>query len=268
MSKFLVNLYGWGDRKICLGKTEFQKGDKVVVDDEIGKLIGEVEKELTNEEEIAKYEQQDEGEQSVIVRMATKQDIDSIEKNSEKHRKILNECRREAKKMELSMKFVDCCVTLGKGVIVVSFIADGRVDFRQLVKKLAGTFHCSVRMHQIGSRDEARKLGGCGICGKELCCVKFLGEIPSISTEMAKVQQVAQRGSDRISGVCGRLLCCLSFEAEQYREMLKGLPEVGSRIKTDKIVGTVVELNPLKKEIKVRADDSNEYVIIKKEDIK
>jgi cell fate regulator YaaT (PSP1 superfamily) len=122
-------------------------------------------------------------------------------------------------------------------------------------------------MRQIGSRDEARNLGGCGVCGKELCCVKFLGEIPSISTDMAKVQNVAQRGSDRISGICGRLMCCLSYEAEQYRALLRGLPEVGSSVNTQKGKGDVIELNPLTQEIKVRLL-TNEYVVIKKEDLK
>ncbi len=270
MSKFLVNLYGWGDCKVCSGEGEFDKGDKVVVEDEAGKLIGQIEKVLVDDNEINHYEQKNGGDesQSVIVRRATKRDLENFEKNHEKRRKILDDCRREARRMGLDMKFVDACVTLGKGVIVVSFIADGRVDFRQLVKNLSRMFHCSVRMHQIGSRDEARKLGGCGVCGKELCCVKFLGEIPSISTEMAKVQQVAQRGSDRISGVCGRLLCCLSYEADQYREMLKGMPEVGSRVKTEKTEGVVVEINPLKQEIKLRVGEGKDYVIIKREDIK
>ena len=117
-------------------------------------------------------------------------------------------------------------------------------------------------MHQIGSRDEARQLGGCGVCGRELCCSKFLGEIPSISTEMAKIQKVSQRGSDRISGVCGRLLCCLSYEAEQYREMMKGMPEIGSKIMTEKGEGIVADINPLKQEIKVKIEGINEYILI------
>jgi len=267
MSKFLVNLYGWGDYMVCSGKDEFKKGDKVVVEYEAGRLIGEVTEEITDKDSLMRYEQKDERE-AVIVRMATKKDIDNFNKNEDKRRKILDDCRREARQMGLEMKFVDACVTLGKGVIVVSFIAEGRVDFRQLVKNLSRIFHCSVRMHQIGSRDEARKLGGCGVCGKELCCVKFLGEIPSISTEMAKVQQVSQRGSDRISGVCGRLLCCLSYEAEQYRQMMKGMPEIGGRVRTEHAEGTVVEINPLKQSVKIRLDENNEYIIVKKEDIK
>jgi len=271
MFKFLVNLYGWGDFKVCDSKTKIDKGERVIVEDSAGRMIGEIEREITEEQlDNGEYSQYIEDEIATIVRIATEQDVKTFEKNSGKRKKILDNCRQEAKRMKLNMKFVDACITLGSGTIIISFIADGRIDFRQLVKKLSRKFHCSVRMHQIGSRDEARRLGGCGICGKELCCKKFLGEIPSISTEMAKIQQVAQRGSDRISGVCGRLLCCLSYEAEQYREMLKGMPELGSKFKTEKGEGRIVEVNALKQEIKVRLEDKgvNEYVIIKKEDIK
>lgn len=262
MFKYLVNLSGWGDLKECVSSVEFSKGVKVIVEDETGGVLGVVKKESDR-----KNKADFEGEVFNIVREAAAKDLKSFERNEKKEKEILEICRKEAKRMQLEMKFVDVFITLGKGVIIITFIADGRVDFRQLVKNLSRIFHRSVRMRQIGSRDEARNLGGCGVCGKELCCVKFLGEIPSISTEMAKLQNVSQRGSDRISGICGRLMCCLSYEAEQYREMLRGLPEVGSRIKIAKGQGDVIEINPLTQEIKVRLL-TDEFVIIKKEDLK
>ncbi len=262
MFKYLVSLYGWGEESVCLSETEINNNPEVIVESEIGKILGKVKRVSEEDEEYGRYNRMN------IVRIATKKDMIVFRNNSEKRKSILKKCRKEAKKLGLDMKFVDICITLGKGTIVVSFISDGRIDFRQLVKNLSGTFHCSIKMHQIGSRDEARKLGGCGVCGKELCCSKFLGNIPSISTEMAKIQQVAQRGSDRISGVCGRLLCCLSYEADQYREMMKGMPEIGSKVKTEKGQGEIVEINPLKREIKVKIDNlNNEYIIIKKEEI-
>ncbi|MFA6184322.1 MAG: regulatory iron-sulfur-containing complex subunit RicT [Parcubacteria group bacterium] len=245
-----------------MSNVEFKKGDKVIVEDESGNILGTIKNLLDSSEKKGNEE-----EIFNILREATERDLKNFEKNSKKGKEILDICRKEAKRMELEMKFVDVFTTLGKGTIIVTFIADGRIDFRQLVKNLSRIFHRSVRMRQIGSRDEARNLGGCGICGKELCCVKFLGEIPSISTDMAKVQNVAQRGSDRISGICGRLMCCLSYESEQYREMLKGLPEVGSTLKTKKGTGEVIELSPLEQTIKVRLT-TGEYVIIKKEDLK
>ncbi len=268
MFKYLVNLYGWGDASICSSRAEYKKGNQIIAEDEGGKMLGKISKEISSDVEQKRYQLYDKGERLTVVRLATEKDLEKFEKNSKKRNSILKRCRKEAKRMNLEMKFVDTCITLGKGVVIISFIADGRVDFRQLVKNLSRVFHCSIKMHQIGSRDEARKLGGCGVCGKELCCSSFLGEIPSISTEMAKIQQVSQRGSDRISGVCGRLLCCLSYEVGQYREMMKGMPEIGSKIKTEKGEGKVVEINPLKQEIRIRLEDVNEYVTIKKEDFK
>lgn len=261
MFKYLVNLCGWGDLKVCLSNAEFKKGDKIIVEDESGNILGTIKNSLDKELENGEVET------FTILRGATERDLKNFEKNSKKEKEILDICRKEAKRMGLEMKFVDVFTTLGKGTVIITFIADGRVDFRQLVKNLSRIFHRSVRMRQIGSRDEARNLGGCGVCGKELCCVKFLGEIPSISTDMAKVQNVAQRGSDRISGICGRLMCCLSYETEQYRQMLKGMPEVGSGVKTKRGPGEVIELSPLEQAIKVRLENG-EYVIIKKEELK
>ena len=261
MFKYLVNLNGWGDLKECESSVELEKGEKIIVEDEAGMILGIVKKEKSENHN------NPDGEVFLVSRKATEKDLKMIEKNFKKEKEILELCRKEAKRMDLAMKFVDVFITLGKGTIIVTFIADGRVDFRQLVKNLSRIFHRSVRMRQIGSRDEARNMSGCGVCGKELCCAKFLGEIPSISTEMAKVQNVAQRGSERISGICGRLMCCLSYESEQYRTMMEGLPEVGSRVRSQKVEGDVIELNPLASEVKVKTD-KGEFVIIKKEDLK
>jgi cell fate regulator YaaT (PSP1 superfamily) len=150
---------------------------------------------------------------------------------------------------------------------VILFTADERVDFRELVKILSKIFRRSVRMHQVGSRDEARKLGGCGVCGRDLCCLRFPGNLPSISIDMARVQQIAHRGSDRISGVCGRLMCCLSYETEQYKQMLVGMPEVHSNVQTKDGRGEVIELNALTGDIKIRMAEGG-IVSVKKEDLK
>jgi cell fate regulator YaaT (PSP1 superfamily) len=263
MFEYLVSLCGWGDQEFCSSKIELEKGDKVIVENETGNIMGTVKRQAVKGDKKRNHER----EKFNVIRKATAKDIDTYKKNAKKKEDILDMCRKESKRMKLEMKFVDAYITLGKGTVIISFIADGRVDFRQLVKNLSRALHRSVRMHQIGSRDEARKIGGCGICGKELCCAKFLGDIPSISTEMAKVQQVAQRGSDRISGICGRLKCCLSYEADQYREMLKGMPELGSSMNTEKGKGSVIEVNALTKDIKVRLEDRS-IVIIKKEETK
>jgi len=262
MFKYLVSLCGWGDQELCSSKTELKKGDNVIVENETGNTMGVVKREAVERDKKNNRER----EEFCVIRNATSKDFETFKKNLKKRKDILVMCRKEAKRMQLEMKFVDACITLGKGTIIISFIADGRVDFRQLVKNLSRNLHRSIRMHQIGSRDEARKLGGCGICGKELCCVKFLGEIPSISTEMAKIQQVAQRGSDRISGICGRLKCCLSYESEQYREMLKDMPEIGSSMDTEKGKGVITEVNVLTKEIRVKLEDKSMVTVKKRRD--
>ncbi|HHX58311.1 MAG TPA: hypothetical protein GX706_00890, partial [Candidatus Moranbacteria bacterium] len=143
----------------------------------------------------------------------------------------------------------------------------GRVDFRFLVKELSSLLGKSVRLQQIGSRDEARKCGGCGICGMELCCVKFSGGLKSISTDMARCQMIVHRGSERISGLCGRLKCCLAYEAEQYQELLKELPELGSvvKLKGGK-EGTVIEAQALAQKIKVVLKDGS-YVVVDLKDL-
>jgi len=203
---------------------------------------------------------------TVIVRKATQRDIDTYEKNKGKKKEILKLSKSEIKRLELDMKLVDVHVSLDGSNSVILFTADERIDFRELVKNLSKIFHRSVRLHQVGSRDEARKLGGCGVCGRDLCCLRFQGSLPSISIDMARVQQVAHRGSERISGVCGRLMCCLSYEAQQYQKMLEGFPELHSTVKTKEGKGEVIELNVLTGDVKIRMAEGG-IVTIKKEEL-
>lgn len=235
-----------------------KKGDKVILEGEFGNDLGVVAE--------AGIETKEEDGQP-IVRVATPRDIEAFKKNKEKKAEILKVCKSEIKRLELRMKLIDARIGLDGSNVIIIFTADERVDFRELVKNLAKIFHRSVRMLQIGSRDEARRLGGCGICGRELCCAKFPGNIPSISTEMARIQQVASRGSDRISGVCGRLMCCLSYEAKQYQEMLSGMPELESFVNTKEGKGKVLEIDAIKQEVKIKLENG-EIKVIKKEEIK
>lgn len=258
MKKYLVNLYSWENPHLCFYENSLEKDTKVIIDGGLGNDLGIItDAEIDSKEENGKP----------IVRVATPRDIETFQKNEEKKEEILKVCKEEIRRLELKMKLIDARVSLDGSSTVVVFTADERVDFRELVKNLAKIFHKSVRMLQIGSRDEARRLGGCGICGKELCCVRFPGNIPSISTEMARLQQVASRGSDRISGICGRLMCCLSYEAKQYQEMLAGMPEIGSIVKTKEGKGNVLEIDIMKQELKVKMENG-QIKIIKKEDIK
>lgn len=257
MYTYSVRVYSWEPSRKCLSELELVDGDMVVVKDEGGVEIGFVEK----NDNLSKDERK-----ATIVRKASVRDVDTYEKNKEKKVEILKLSKSEITRLGLNMKLVDTHISLDGNSAIILFTADERVDFRDLVKNLSKIFHRSIRMHQVGSRDEARKVGGCGVCGRDLCCLRFPGSLPSISIDMARVQQVAHRGSDRISGVCGRLMCCLSYEAAQYQQMLAGMPELHSSVKLKDGKGEVIELNALTSDIKVRMADGT-IVLVKKEDL-
>lgn len=254
--KVLVNLYSWENPRLCSADVDLKEGDKVVIEGEFGNDVGVVAADVETKEEPVQS----------VLRKATARDVEAFEKSKEKKDEILGICRGEIKKLNLAMKLADAAISLDGGNVAVVFSAEERVDFRELVKNLAKVLHRSVRMHQIGSRDEARRWGGCGVCGRELCCIKTLKTLPSISIETARLQQIAHRGSERISGQCGRLLCCLSYEARQYQELMKGMPEIGSIVKTKEGKGEAIEINALTQEVKVKLEDGK-FISVKKEEI-
>jgi len=258
MYTYSVRVYSWEPPRQVMSDQEFLDGDMVVVKEDLCNEIGVIEpgEGVPNEER-----------KTTIVRKATERDEEMYENNKGKKGEILKLSKSEIKRLGLNMKLVDVHVSLDGSSAVILFTADERVDFRELVKNLSKIFHRSVRMHQVGSRDEARKLGGCGVCGRDLCCLRFPGSLPSISIDMARVQQVAHRGSERISGVCGRLMCCLSYEAAQYQQMLVGMPELRSSVKTSEGKGEVMELNVLTGDVKIRMADGT-IAVVKKEDLK
>jgi cell fate regulator YaaT (PSP1 superfamily) len=258
MYTYSVRVYSWEPSRKCSSELDLQPGDKVVVKDDLCNEIGviEVGGGVVSQEK-----------KTSILRKATDRDEEMYARNSEKKKEILGLSKSEIKRLGLNMKLVDVHISLDGSNAVILFTADERVDFRELVKTLSKIFRRSVRMHQVGSRDEARKLGGCGVCGRDLCCLRFPGNLPSISIDMARVQQIAHRGSDRISGSCGRLMCCLSYEAGQYQQMLVGMPEVRSSVQTKEGKGEVIELNVLTGDIKLRMAEGN-IVVVKKEDLK
>ncbi len=256
--KILVTLYPWESPRLYSCGNKVAVGDSVIVKAEYGNEAG-----VVSAIEIETSEEPEEK----IARIATARDRKVFAENIAKKEKLLEICKQEVKKLALELKPLDAVASLDGKQIIFAFTADGRIDFRELVKNLGGILKKSIRMQQVGSRDEARKLGGYGICGRELCCVRFRGNMQSITTDMARVQQIAHRGTDRISGLCGRLMCCLAYEAGQYKEMLKGMPELFSVLETKEGKGTVVEINAPTQEIKVKLE-SGKYVTIKKEEIK
>ena len=189
-----------------------------------------------------------------VIRVATPEDLKQINDNNEKSVKALDIAKKYSKELGLDMKFVDCFYTFDKSKLIFSFVADNRVDFRELAKKLAQKYKTRIELRQIGVRDKAKKVGGLGPCGLFLCCHTFLTDFNSVSINMAKNQYIALNPS-KINGICGRLLCCLNYEDEQYSEMKKEYPDLGSHIKLNGINGKVVSHNLFKKTFTIESSD-------------
>lgn len=199
-----------------------------------------------------------------ISRLAVPEDFVRDKENESDKDTVMNTTNELIKKNELDMKLIDVRRSLDGNRLTFGFVAEGRVDFRQLVKDLSKTFSRNIRLQQIGIRDEAKMVGDCGRCGRELCCREHLAKFSSVTGEMAEVQSLNLRGSDRLSGACGRLMCCLSYEAEGYKKLIEKLPAIGSKITIDGRKGIVVGHHALKQTIDVEFDgdgDGGKYVL-------
>jgi cell fate regulator YaaT (PSP1 superfamily) len=195
-----------------------------------------------------------------VDRLATDDDLSAYRDNNPfaVKQEAIDYCHRLAKRQNLEMKVVDCFFSLDGKRLVFAFIADGRVDFRSLVKDLTRHFQRSIRMHQLGVRDEAKISGDIGSCGKGLCCREHLRTLGNVTSELAEEQQIAHRGSERLSGICGRLKCCLAYEKELYEELIKKLPPVGTRVKTAHGRGVVIGWHVLRCSVDVKIDPDKE----------
>lgn len=213
-----------------------------------------------------------------VLRKATDEDININAENQEKKGKALEICQKKVDKHNLDMKLIDVEYTFDNSKIVFYFTADGRVDFRELVKDLASVFKMRIELRQIGVRDEAKMLGGIGSCGRSLCCHKWLSEFQPVSIKMAKTQGLSLNPA-KISGICGRLMCCLNYENDVYMEAKKDMPDVGEKIKTHEGMCIVVEEDILSNVIKARKIEkdrlpngehklSSEIYTFKKEEVK
>ena len=192
-----------------------------------------------------------------LVRLATERDLEIVAKNHEKEQKAFAICQEKIAAHGLEMKLVEVEYNFEGNKILFFFTAEGRVDFRALVKDLAGVFHARIELRQIGVRDEAKMLGGLGICGKPFCCATFLDEFQSVSIKMAKTQSLSLNPT-KISGTCGRLMCCLKYEQEAYEDAVKRMPKNESFVETPDGVGTVCQVNLLKETVKVRLEEEPE----------
>lgn len=185
-----------------------------------------------------------------IVRLATKKDIEQNNKNLEDAKHALKKCRELVKKHQLNMKVLDATYTFDRDQLMFHFLADNRIDFRNLAKELASIYRTRIELRQVGVRDKAKEIGGIGLCGRCLCCSTFLYDFDSVSINMAKNQNISLNPS-KINGLCGRLLCCLNYEDECYKECRKNLPQVGKKVKTEYGDGIVKEVDVLKRTYKV-----------------
>ena len=193
-----------------------------------------------------------------VIRVATAEDIKNMEMYKSKEPEALKICEEKIKKHGLDMHLTDVEYKFDGSKILFYFTADGRIDFRDLVKDLASIFKTRIELRQIGVRDEVRRMGGNGVCGRELCCCSFLGNFETVSIKMAKEQNISLNPS-KISGNCGRLMCCLKYEQEVYEDKLNHLPRVGAIVKTEDGEGVVDNVEILKEQVKVKFKDGDEY---------
>lgn len=192
-----------------------------------------------------------------VVRVATKDDLRVAEINKQREKEAYEICRKKIAEHGLDMKLVDVECNFEGNKTMFFFTSDGRVDFRELVKDLAGIFRNRIELRQIGVRDEAKMLGGLGICGRPFCCSKFLNDFQPVSTKMAKMQSMSLNPS-KISGSCGRLMCCLRYEQEAYEELVKNVPKQGAFVETPTGYGIVTQVNLLRQLVKVKLDGEGE----------
>lgn len=192
-----------------------------------------------------------------VIRVATEEDIEHAEENSRKEKEAFDICVKKIVEHGLDMKLINVEYTFDNNKVLFYFTADGRVDFRELVKDLAAVFKTRIELRQIGVRDESKMMGGLGICGRVLCCKSFLGEFQPVSIKMAKEQGLSLNPT-KISGTCGRLMCCLKYEQEAYEEILGRIPKIGAIVETSEGQGVVMDINLLKEIVKVKLDKGNE----------
>ena len=193
-----------------------------------------------------------------VIRMATEADEETERKNKEKEKEAFKICLEKIKKHDLDMKLIDTEYTFDNNKVLFYFTADGRIDFRELVKDLASVFKTRIELRQIGVRDETKIVGGIGICGRPLCCSSYLSEFIPVSIKMAKEQNLSLNPT-KISGVCGRLMCCLKYEEETYEELNSKLPNVGDYVTTDDgLKGEVHSVSILRQMVKVIVTINND----------
>jgi len=231
---------------------ELEQGERVIVETARGIECGEVvntAREVDDSEVVAPLKK--------VMRKATEEDLAQVEENRRKSEEAYKVCLEKIQKHNLEMKLIDVEYTFDNNKILFYFTADGRVDFRELVKDLAAVFRTRIELRQIGVRDEAKMMGGLGVCGRPLCCSTHLTEFHPVSIKMAKEQSLSLNPT-KISGTCGRLMCCLKYEQEAYEDLLRRIPKVGALVQTPAGSGNVMYVSLLEEKVKVKLDNNND----------
>lgn len=230
-----------------------KKGDKVIVETAQGEEYGEVviPNRFVEDEKIIEPLKK-------VVRLANNRDNKRFEECRRIEKEAYKICQKKIKEHKLEMQLTDVECKFDDSKMLFYFIADGRIDFRDLVKELAAIYKTRIELRQIGVRDEVKRIGGNGVCGRELCCCSFLSDFEAVTIKMAKEQNMSLNPS-KISGNCGRLMCCLKYENEVYEEKLSRLPEVGERVKTPEGIGEVDSVEILKEIVRVKMKDDDGY---------
>lgn len=244
------------------GELKIEKGDSIIVETargiEFGQCVIEP-REILEEDIVAPLKN--------VIRKADQEDIKKHMENKGREEEAFNICLEKIQKHQLVMKLIDVEYTFDNNKIIFYFTADGRVDFRELVKDLATVFRTRIELRQIGVRDEAKMVGGLGPCGRPMCCSSFLGDFAPVSIKMAKEQNLSLNPT-KISGICGRLMCCLNYEQETYEHIRKSLPKISSIVDTPYGKGEVVENSVVKEAVKVKIKMQDNEEIIKEVPIK
>ncbi|MTI70845.1 MAG: stage 0 sporulation family protein [Firmicutes bacterium] len=233
---------------------DIKKDDSVIVETARGVEFGTVvvgPKEIKEEELVSPLKN--------VLRIATEEDIEDHIENKAKEGEAFDVCLKKIEEHGLEMKLIDVEYTFDNNKVIFYFTADGRVDFRELVKDLASIFRTRIELRQIGVRDEAKMVGGLGPCGRALCCCTFLGDFDPVSIKMAKEQNLSLNPT-KISGICGRLMCCLRYEHDCYEKSIQKMPNDGTKVSTPEGKGIIVSTNPLLEEakVKIQKDDDSE----------
>ena len=237
---------------------KFKIGDYVIVEADRGLDYGQV---ISGMEAILDSDLEEPLKK--VIRKANPWDMHQIDKNKKKIREVMDTCSRKIQERKLPMKLIDAEFSFDRSKIVFYFTAEGRVDFRDLVKDLANVFKTRIELKQIGVRDEAKILGGLGPCGRALCCATYLKDFEPVTIKMAKEQNLPLNPT-KISGLCGRLMCCLGYEYKTYKELMKGLPHEGETLKTEKGTGKIVSVNAIKRSVTVELEDGSYFEVVYK----